>query len=227
MNYPFDSKTLIVVYKDEMLLNLVKKLIETKAPGEEESPEIKIVSWTEKAWLAQKKEGNLDSKVLFLGDIKGTDKLIPVLDIKYCEHGVQYGWAGTQAVLFATPKEISKHDEYEAFMTELRTMQVPAVIKGNDKKKNTIEDQPQVEEVSEDVDISESEEKAPAEQKKGLLAKAKNFFDDSVDSVNRFGVNASLAAQDFFRDKKFVARQMLFFGAIKFCENGLDEFINS
>ena len=39
---------------------------------------INIVSWTEKVWLGNKKAGNIKDKVLFLGEIKGTDKLIPV-----------------------------------------------------------------------------------------------------------------------------------------------------
>lgn len=65
-------KTLIVVYKDEMLMNQLKKLVETNDDS------INIVSWTEKVWLGNKKAGNIKDKVLFLGEIKGTDKLIPV-----------------------------------------------------------------------------------------------------------------------------------------------------
>ena len=42
---------------------------------------INIVSWTEKVWLGNKKAGNIQGKILFLGEIKGTDKLIPVIDV--------------------------------------------------------------------------------------------------------------------------------------------------
>lgn len=77
-------KTLIVVYKDEMLMNQLKKLVETNDDSESgdivgtTDDSINIVSWTEKVWLGNKKAGNIKDKVLFLGEIKGTDKLIPV-----------------------------------------------------------------------------------------------------------------------------------------------------
>ena len=102
----YDTKTLIVVYKDEMLVNQLKKLVETNDDTQEgavvgtRDDSIKIVSWTEKIWLNNKKAGNIDSKVLFLGDIKGVDKLIPVLDLKFDSYGVKYGWAGDQAAVW-------------------------------------------------------------------------------------------------------------------------------
>lgn len=77
-------KTLIAVYKDEMLMNQLKKLVETNDDSESgdivgtTDDSINIVSWTEKVWLGNKKAGNIKDKVLFLGEIKGTDKLIPV-----------------------------------------------------------------------------------------------------------------------------------------------------
>ena len=77
-------KTLIVVYKDEMLMNQLEKLVETNDDSESgdivgtTDDSINIVSWTEKVWLGNKKAGNIKDKVLFLGEIKGTDKLIPV-----------------------------------------------------------------------------------------------------------------------------------------------------
>ena len=77
-------KTLIVVYKDEMLMNQLKKLVETNDDSESgdivgtTDDSINIVSWTEKVWLGNKKAGNIKDKVFFLGEIKGTDKLIPV-----------------------------------------------------------------------------------------------------------------------------------------------------
>lgn len=81
------SKTLIVVYKDEMVVNQLKKMVETHDDKEEgiigtRDDSVNVVAWTEKVWLNNKKAGNITDKVLFLGDISGTDKLIPVLDIK-------------------------------------------------------------------------------------------------------------------------------------------------
>ena len=97
------KKTLIVVYKDELLMNQLKKMIETHDDSGDSvvgtrDDSINVVSWTEKVWLGNKKAGNIQGKILFLGDIKGTDKLIPVLDVKFDDHGVKYGWAGNQAV---------------------------------------------------------------------------------------------------------------------------------
>lgn len=92
------EKTLIVVYKDEMLMNQLKKLVEThdtvnsdRVSGTVREP-FNIVAWTEKVWLGNKKAGNIKDKVLFLGDIKGTDKLIPVIEVVFDNYGVKYGW---------------------------------------------------------------------------------------------------------------------------------------
>ena len=77
------AKTLIVVYKDEMVVNQLKKMVETHDDKEEgiigtRDDSVNVVAWTEKVWLNNKKAGNITDKVLFLGDISGTDKLIPV-----------------------------------------------------------------------------------------------------------------------------------------------------
>ena len=90
------KKTLIVVYKDELLMNQLKKMVETHDDSDEgivgtRDDSINIVSWTEKVWMGNKKAGNIQGKILFLGDIKGTDKLIPVLDVKFDDCGVKYG----------------------------------------------------------------------------------------------------------------------------------------
>ena len=136
----YEPKTLIVVYKDEMLANQMKKLIETKddtdggLTGTRDSS-INVVTWTEKIWLANKKAGKITSKVLFLGGIKGVDSLIPVVDVKFEKHGVRYGWAGNQAVIYADPGEIKTIDSYYAFYNELKSMPVPQAIKDASKPK--------------------------------------------------------------------------------------------
>lgn len=98
------KKTLIVVYKDELLMNQLKKMVETHDDDEQgvigtRDDSINIVSWTEKVWLGNKKAGNIQGKILFFGEIKGTDKLIPVIDVKFDECGVKFGWAGNQAAI--------------------------------------------------------------------------------------------------------------------------------
>ena len=112
------KKTLIVVYKDELLMNQLKKMVETHDDKEEhvvgtKDDSVSVVSWTEKVWLANKKAGNIQGKILFLGDIKGTDKLIPVIDVKFDKYGVKYGWAGNQAALFVEQKSLIDRKVYD------------------------------------------------------------------------------------------------------------------
>ena len=71
--YGYEEKNLIIVYKDELHLNQLKKLIETDDDSEElvgtTDDSIKIISWDEKTWTHNKKAGNINDKVLFLGSI--------------------------------------------------------------------------------------------------------------------------------------------------------------
>lgn len=126
--YYREPTTLIVVYKDELLVNQLRKLIETKDDSNENTVvgtkdgSVQIVAWTEKIWLEQKKTGNITAKVLFLGDIKGTDKLVPVIDVKFDQYGVKYGWAGNQAILIANLKAMKTRENYASFIADLRQL---------------------------------------------------------------------------------------------------------
>ena len=59
--YYTEPVTLIVVYKDELVVNQLKKLVETRDDGSEKSivgvrdGSVQIVAWTEEVWLDQKK----------------------------------------------------------------------------------------------------------------------------------------------------------------------------
>ena len=197
-----EPTTLIVVYKDELLVNQIKKLVETKDDTDSDTAvgtkdgSVSIVSQTEKVWLEQKKAGNINNKVLFLGDIKGTDKLTPVLDVKFDEFGVKYGWAGTQAVLFVDPQVIAKKEDYDAFLQKLNSLPVP------EKLKAKVEDTP-----------------TPAKVGVGIAA----FF-----GVIAAGIaGAAMFAKDVFTNKKAVKQQMLFYGIMNLYANHLEEFMNS
>ena len=197
-----EPTTLIVVYKDELLVNQIKKLVETKDDTDSDTAvgtkdgSVSIVSWTEKVWLEQKKAGNINNKVLFLGNIKGTDKLTPVLDVKFDEFGVKYGWAGTQAVLFVDPQVIAKKEDYDAFLQKLNSLPVP------EKLKAKVEDTP-----------------TPAKVGVGIAA----FF-----GVIAAGIaGAAMFAKDVFTNKKAVKQQMLFYGIMNLYANHLEEFMNS
>ena len=221
----YEPKTLIVVYKDEMLANQMKKLIETKDDTDDgltgtRDSSINVVTWTEKIWLANKKAGNITSKVLFLGGIKGVDSLIPVVDVKFEKHGVRYGWAGNQAVIYADPGEIKTIDSYYAFYNELKSMPVPQAIKDASKPKPApTKEQPQ------------EEVKQESEEKKGFFAKGKDLLkkveDTIVDGMVDMAEKASIFTEENFRNKKAVERQMLFYGVINMYNEGLEIFMNA
>ena len=221
----YEPKTLIVVYKDEMLANQMKKLIETKDDTDDgltgtRDSSINVVTWTEKIWLANKKAGNITSKVLFLGGIKGVDSLIPVVDVKFEKHGVRYGWAGNQAVIYADPGEIKTIDSYYAFYNELKSMPVPQAIKDASKPKTApTKEQPQ------------EEVKQESEEKKGFFAKGKDLLkkveDTIVDGMVDMAEKASVFTEENFRNKKAVERQMLFYGVINMYNEGLETFMNA
>ena len=222
----YEPKTLIVVYKDEMLANQIKKLIETRDDAEgsvtgTRDDSINVVTWTEKVWLANKKAGNITSKVLFLGDIKGVDALIPVLDVKFEKHGVRYGWAGNQAVIYVTPDEIKSIESYYAFHTELESLPAPQAVKDSIKPKMV---PTQNEEAAEDVE-------QVAEEEKGFIAKGKGLFKKMGDSiggvVTDLSTKALVFSEENFRNKKAMERQMLFFGVIHLYNEGLEMFVNA
>lgn len=222
----YEPKTLIVVYKDEILANQIKKLIETKDDKEDavtgtRDNSINVVTWTEKVWLANKKAGNITSKVLFLGDIKGVDSLIPVLDLKFEKHGVRYGWAGNQAVVYAKPNEIKTIENYYAFHKELNGLPIPQSVKAAVKPKN----------LPSTVGETEEEPVASSDEPKGFWAKGRarlqKWEDSAVEKMANSIEKASIFSEENFRNKKSMERQMLFLGIINLYNNGLETFMNA
>ena len=70
-----NEETLIVVYKDEMVLNQFKKLAESRNRDQEylaNHPELNNISWNEKTWINNKKAFNNRGKILYLVQLKGT-----------------------------------------------------------------------------------------------------------------------------------------------------------
>jgi len=222
------TETLIVVYKDEMLVNQLKKMVETKDDTENEQVgtrdgSINIVAWSEKVWLANKKAGNIKDKVLFLGDVKGTDKLIPVIDVKFDEYGVRFGWAGNQAVLYTDIKAISKREDYLEFIEKLSLLPVPTMIK-EPKNVRMLEDKIDDTLLQNEVVVTELDEKKKVQI---FLEKAKEALDTGVNVVGKMGSEAMLKAEDIFRDKNAVKQQMLFYGVVNLYIKGLDAFMKN
>ena len=134
-----EPQTLIVVYKDELLVNQLKKLVENKDDDGEEvigtrDDSIRIVAWSEKVWMDQKKAGNINNKVLFIGNVKGVDDLMPIIDVKYDAFGIKFGWAGNQAVLLCDNWKLRKAEDYNAFLNELNKFPVPDALKSEERK---------------------------------------------------------------------------------------------
>lgn len=221
------AKTLIVVYNDEMLMNQLKKMVETNDDTDSEivvgtkDHSINIVAWTEKVWLANKKAGNIKDKVLFLGDIKGTSDLIPVVDVKFDDCGVKYGWAGNQAVLFIDPKVISLKENYMKFMNKLTELPIPDMIKQPNNVKIEKSDTVEVKEQKDVVEYTEKR-KTPS-----VLIKAQKGILKGADAVGKVRNIVTNKMEDLLRDKKTVRRQMFFYGVVNLYRNGLEEFMNS
>ena len=229
-----ETKSLIVVYKDELLLNQLRKLVETKDDTEDavvgvKDGSVKIVSWNEKMWLGQKKNGTINNKVLFIGDIKETDKLIPVLDVKFEKHGVMYGWAGNQAVLTCDPKKLSA-EEYQEFLREIENLDIPEAI----KKANRIEDEVTEEVVEAEETLPEEPaqiEEATEKKKvpaflKGIKKVAETGAEKLGDAFEVASKNTEELKNNITRDRSAMKRQLLFYGIINLYNNDLETFLN-
>lgn len=218
------KKTLIVVYKDELLMNQLKKMIETNDDAEDavigtKDDSINIVSWTEKVWLGNKKAGNIQGKILFLGDIKGTDKLIPVLDVKFDYRGVKYGWAGNQAALYVELEELTNREIYDEFLKKMSELPIPSFLKtmNEDVVENTGEDS--VAEIVKQEGVDDK--KNPA-----FLNAKKKVLESGVDVFEKIGKNVAVKSEEIFRSKSLMKRQMLFYGVVHFYWNGLENFMD-
>lgn len=227
--FMFGSETLIVVYKDELLANQLKKLVETKDDAKDgeivgtTDRSVNIVSWTEKVWLTNKKAGNIKDKVLYLGDIKGTDKLIPVIDVMFNDCGVKFGWAGNQAIVYADTSAMRNRDDYLAFIEKLSYLPVPEMIK--EAKNVNINESASEEPVEPSTDETSAEEKQ--EKKVAVFfKKTKDNFSKGFNAVGKLGTKAAMKSEDRLRDNNTVKRQMLFYGVVNLYNHGLEEFMN-
>lgn len=227
------KKTLIVVYKDELLMNQLKKMIETHDDSEDSivgtrDDSINVVSWTEKVWLGNKKAGNIQGKILFLGDIKGTDKLIPVLDVKYDDRGVKYGWAGNQAVLYADPKLLTDRYSYDDFLKALSELPVPDFLKTmkEDVVLTGAESEPEEADNSDEGDSVPESDDMDKPKRPNLFKAAQRAISTGAEAVGKVGSQMVTRSEELFRNKKLMKRQMLFYGVIHLYYDGLETFMN-
>lgn len=221
-----EPKTLIVVYKDELMLNQLKKLIETKDDSETDGvvgvtdESVRIVAWTEKVWRDQKKAGNINNKVLFLGDIKDTDKLIPIIDIKYDQYGITYGWAGNQAILHVDPKALAQENIYNEFVEKLSAYSPPDILKANPKQIDDCQFENLA--TSEASPIKEQTVDETRKKKSELFLKLGSMVGVAARSVSK---TASSVLKKVQTDWEKIRKQQLYYGIMKLYENDLESFI--
>lgn len=236
------KKTLIVVYKDEMLVNQLKKMVETHDDTESDvvgtrDDSINIVSWTEKVWLANKKAGNIQGKILFLGEIKGTDKLIPVIDVKYDEYGVRFGWAGNQAIVYADPKALKYRGDYDAFLAKLSEFPIPALLKVTKEdvpdslvyasdSDNPASEKALAEDILADLDAKDEETSERKRKEYNILSAAKSALLSGAEAFSQFGNEVASRSEELFRNKSLMMCQMLFYGVVVLYQDWLEAFMN-
>lgn len=197
-----EPKTIIVVYKDELLINHLKKLIETNDDINDNNiigtrdGSVRIVAWTEKIWNHQKESGNINNKILYLGNIKDVDKLIPIIDVKFNEFGIKYGWAGNQAVIISDSSALNKAEDYNAFLEKLNEYNLPEILKTKPRKINEV-----------------------VEANTNFFGKVGKVFKKTTQSISTNVKNVI----DSNNDK--VKRQQYYYGIMKLYENHLEEFV--
>lgn len=140
----FDAKKkLIVVYekKDEIALNYLKQLVLSNDDNAEtgeiigtKDGSIEVIAWTEKVYLDNTKNRNVSNKIIFMDDIKGIEKIVPIMKVKYNKYGVKYGISGNNAVISIDEKELKSDNEYEAFQKLYKDELMKVDMKVSDEK---------------------------------------------------------------------------------------------
>lgn len=133
------KRNLVFVTKDDLLYQQLKKLVESNDDESEEvvtgtkDDTVRLVRWEEQKWVYRRKTDTVDSKVIVIGDCKDADNGVKLMDVKFDQYGVRYGWSGNCAFVHADLRKIRAKGAYDAFLAELSEMPAPEVIK-EDKK---------------------------------------------------------------------------------------------
>lgn len=233
--YFSEPKTLIVIYKNEMLVNQLKKLIYTNDDIDEDNivgvkdGSVRIVAWTEEVWKAQKKAGNISNKVLFLGDFKDTKALVPIMDTKFDQYGIKYGWAGNQALIVSDPNVFSNSELYNEFLSELEKYPLPDGINPATKEvvtKELAEQQGQTQITPSPNDDQKSKKKFNLTT---AIGKTISFAGKTAKvvsaSVSQTLSEINSAINDLPADRNVITTQQYFFAIMKFYENHMEEYL--
>ena len=131
-------RNLVFVTKDDLLYQQLKKLVESdddesKVVIGTKDGTVRLVRWEEQKWIYRCKTDTVDTKTIVIGDCKGADSGVKMMDVRFERYGVRYGWIGNCAYVHADLRRIRAKGAYDAILEELRAMPAPAVIK-EDKK---------------------------------------------------------------------------------------------
>lgn len=208
------KKKLVVVYekKDELALNYLMKLVQTKDDDEEtgevvgtKDNSVEIIAWTEKVYLDNKKAHSISNKIIFLDDIKGVDKTIaPIMDVKYKENGIKYGISGNNAIISIDEKALKSNKDFQTFLE---------IFQAELEKVN--------QEVS-DKEIRKQRVHHKVAKNTKALAILSNILAPGVAVAD-----VAVAVADGIKDKKKTREMMFLFAITKFYLEEMEAFMNS
>lgn len=159
--------------------------------------------------------------------------MIPVIDVKFDECGIKFGWAGNQAVVYADPKILTTREDYDAFLEKLSDLPVPNFLKvakesmvatGTDNV-TAVTSEMSDEDVPEktDSDIVETDEKG---RKVDVLRNVKKALSKGTDTLEKVRTQVASKSEELLRNKSLMKQQMLFYGVVNLYNNGLEKFMN-
>lgn len=204
-------KNLIVVYKEknEEIVNYLKILIETNDDDLEKGiivgtadNTVKLYAWDEKTWLKKKitmrKELQGD-RILFLGNIQGTEKIKSSLDIKFDKHGVICGLIDNLGVITVNPRALDAIISYNSFLKELKSVCNSPIV----KRKTVYNDEKRV--IGDSLILVALSIAFPVQ---GLAT-----------ALTVYTVNA-------FNDEKIIKKQQMLYGVVRLYREYLDNFMD-
>jgi hypothetical protein len=129
-----EPKILVVAYqkKDEIVVNMLQKLIETKddlADGQiigTEDGSVGVVAWKENEWKANRDSGKGNAeKTLLINRVDGYDVLEPIMNVKFNKHGVKYGFSGRKALVIVDGSYFNNKKKLASFKDEIKSLAIP------------------------------------------------------------------------------------------------------
>lgn len=95
--------------------------------------------WSEKEYLGSSKSISSDQHILFIGNSSMMKEKRSFVSPAFNEHGMTYGWLGTQA--FLSVEKVVSFDKYNEFIEFAKKYEenLKTIVKGNQSKKNAID----------------------------------------------------------------------------------------